>query len=121
MNILGQYLIVSLGFVILAVIEFAIISHLNRIGEEKKKYENNKVFPELTANLIDVKTSDQHKDNSKAKIGRTKKSIWKFAFTSIHTYDLIAFLVHFISFLAYNIIYWYQNLYWIQKRIKLVS
>ena len=74
MNILGQYLIVSLGFVILAVIEFAIISHLNRIGEEKKKYENNKVFPELTANLIDVKTRNQHQNNSKVKIGGRKKS-----------------------------------------------
>ena len=103
MNILGQYLIVSLGFVVGAVIEFAIINHLNTTREGEQKDENNRVFPEQKN--VNTKNKKNPQNNFKKK----NKFNFTFSFSSMNRFDLGAFLIHFLSFLLFNTVYWYQN------------
>ena len=104
MNVLGQYLIVSLGFVVGAMIEFAIIHHINATREGGHKDENNRVFPEQNNGNNKNKTNRQKKYKKKNKFNFT------FSFSSLNRFDLGAFLIHFLSFVLFNVVYWYQNL-----------
>ena len=104
MNILGQYLIVSLGFVVGAVIEFAIINHLNTTREGEQKDECNRVFPEKNNGNKNHKKDHRNKSKKKNKFNVT------FSFSSMNRFDLGAFLIHFVSSLLFNAVYWYQNL-----------
>ena len=104
MNILGQYLIVSLGFVVGAVIEFAIIHHLNATRKGELKNENNRVFPEQTNG------NNKNKKNRQKQFKKKNKFNVTFSFSSLSRFDLGAFLIHFLSFLLFNVVYWYQNL-----------
>ena len=103
MNILGQYLIVSLGFVVGAVIEFAIINHLNTTREGEQKDENNRVFPEQNNG------NKNNKKNLHNKSRKENKFNFTFSFSSMNRFDLGAFLIHFLSFLLFNVVYWCQN------------
>ena len=102
MNILGQYLIVSLGFVVGAVIEFAIIHHLNAARNGELKDENNRVFPEQNIG------NNKNKKNRQKKFKKKNKFNFRISFSSLNRFDLGAFLIHFISFSLFNVVYWYK-------------
>ena len=109
MNILGQYLLVSLGFVVVAVIEFALVDHLNRIVDLKRKSENEKKQTKQTkdAILTIAKLNTKVKPSQKYEV--KKKSTFMLVISSIRLFDFIAFLLHFLAFVAFNIVYWNQN------------
>ena len=104
MNILGQYLIVSLGFAIGAVIEFAIIHHINATRGGERKDDTNRVFPEQSNG------NKSTKKNRQKKFKKRNKFTFTFSFSSLNRFDLGAFLIHFLSFLLFNVVYWYQNI-----------
>ena len=113
MNILGQYLLVSLGFVVAAVIEFAFVDHLNRVADLKRKFTKENSASKNTKDAI-LSLTKLEKANSKVKPAQKneakKKSIFILVLSSIRLFDFVAFLLHFLAFLAFNIVYWNQNL-----------
>ena len=109
LNILGEYLLVSLGFVVAAIAEFALVILLNRKeklnhdnksltnSNEKKDYGFVRVFK--IREIDESKTIDSM--NSK------EKPQWKRP--SIYVVDFLAFWIHLSSFALYNMIYWVQH------------
>ena len=102
MTILGTYILVSLGFVAVAMIEFAVILLLNRkttpaISQEKgldRTKNDLKMFQSKTKiNTI----LDENIKNTKKQNG---------AVPPVHVLDLIAFCVHSSAYLIFNTLYW---------------
>ena len=120
---------VSLGFVVCALIEFAFILLLNRRVTKKKntlKYEqmsktnntNNlsivtpsrRVAPlaiveEKERMHLKIVKEMQHRKKLMKEIDRSFCSV-----PSVHVVDFVAFWVHLFFFSLYNCIYWSENL-----------
>ena len=102
MTILGTYILVSLGFVSVAMIEFAVILLLNRkttpvISQEKgldRTKNDLKMFHSKTK--IDTILGGNIKNTKKQNI----------AIPPVHVLDLIAFCVHSSAYLIFNTLYW---------------
>ena len=112
MNALGLYLIVSLGFVVTALLEFALVIFihrrmlLNKSGdnkvttgknEKRNKSRNTKIIGPMKSKMIpsisaSIKSIETNRDIK--------------ALPLISHIDLIAFGLHFLSFLIFNIVYW---------------
>ena len=110
MTILKEYMLASLGFVLGAMIEFAFINCYNRMVEMKKiirvdmpQLNNTKRkvrrFAELAPKIEPMKNEDE-----------LPFSGMRLFLSSINKAEMIAFFMHFSSFVLYNIVYWAQNL-----------
>ena len=100
---------VSLGFVIFAMIEFALVLLLNRRSATKTSAEDKqKLFRKN--DVVDIKIM-----NPKARIQPFQKKIttqdegFKFVMPPTHVVDIVAFWFHLLSFVFYNVIYWNEN------------
>ena len=104
MNILGEYVLVSLGFVLGAMIEFAFIDYFNRMKDKKSKINGD------TYDAIKKKTKKKNLKLAKlrSKIGPMNKKESQKKLTN--KMELIAFFLHFSSFVFYNVFYWIKNL-----------
>ena len=104
MTILGTYILVSLGFVAIAIIEFAFILLLKRRGSSEKIAEEDlgltKNKKMLSMLKVKTKTYPTLIDNIEEK-GKQKT----FA-TPINLLDLVAFCLHSSAFLIFNALYW---------------
>ena len=107
LNVLGEYLLVSLGFVVAAIVEFALVILLNRRAKLTLDTKGNNSSPrkDCTETLhvcqLRGKIWPKHLTNSNG------KSILKMP--SVYVVDFVAFWAHLSSFLLYNIIYWIQH------------
>ena len=104
MTILGTYILVSLGFVAIAMIEFAFILLLKRRVNLEKNAEddlcltrNNKMMSMLK---VQTKTYPTLIENFEENGKRPA-----FA-TPINLLDLVAFCLHSAAFLIFNALYW---------------
>ena len=106
MTILGIYILVSLGFVALAMAEFAFILLLNRrmsvstnankdLGIRKKE---KKGYPAKMRSKVKVNTNMNKAPKSVANQG--------VQIPPSHIIDVAAFCVHFVAFLVFNVMYW---------------
>jgi len=107
LNILGEYLLVSLGFVVAAMAEFALVILLNRRSK-------------LKTDATDLKNSHEEKNSEITHVSRfcpdteMKKpmkqgKISEWNMPSIYVVDFIAFWLHFSAFLLYNVVYWAKH------------
>ena len=88
-------MLASLGFVLGAIIESSFLNHFNQTAEMKQK--NNEDI---------MKTKVQPVNGYGGKpINRLKLCL-----SSLKKMNLIAFFLHFSSFLFYNMVYWIENL-----------
>ena len=91
MNILGVYVLASLGFVLGAMIEFAFIDHIHRMTELKQKDRNDKSLPEEKTSRLTSKIQPLRKKKEKP------ISSIKLFLSSLNGVDLMAFFLHFFS------------------------
>ena len=107
LNILGEYLLVSLGFVVAAMAEFALVILLNRRSKLKTDSTDPKNSTEVkNSGIIHVSRFCPDTEMKKPmKLG--KKSQWNMP--SIYVVDFIAFWLHFSAFLLYNTVYWAKH------------
>lgn len=103
MNILGLYVLASLGFVLGAMIEFAFVDHIHRMTALKERYRNDESLPEDKTAKLSSKINPLQKENAKA------ISLIKLFLSNLNGIDLMAFFLHFFSFLLFNAVYWIQN------------
>ena len=102
-NQLGIYLLVCLGFVVAAVLEFALIILIKRRASLKINLKDKEVRK--------VKEMRNHKKICPASKNTDQEATKpKFYVPPIHVIDVVSFWVHFSSFLIFNIIYWHNNL-----------
>ena len=110
MNILKEYMLASLGFVLGAMIEFAFINYYNRMAEMKKKIPvdmpqlNNKKRKKRRFAKLAPKIEPMKNEEEKPLSGM------RLFLSSINKAEMIAFFMHFSSFVLYNMVYWAQNL-----------
>ena len=107
MNILGEYVLVSLGFVLGAMIEFAFINYFNRMTDEKLKQNGD------SSDTIKKRTKKKPLKLSKLRSKIGPINVTKIQMNPIkltNKMELIAFFLHFSSFLFYNVFYWLKNL-----------
>ena len=110
MTILGTYILVSLGFVAIAMIEFAFILLLNRRAMVKVNAEGHE-------DLMKSSRKNVNFFGSKSKLNSILNGIWNdfekphVSAPKSHILDLVAFSLHFVSFLIFNTFYWnkYSN------------
>ena len=104
MTILGTYILVSLGFVAIAMIEFAFILLLKRrVNLEKSAEEGLSLTRSkkmLSMLKVKTKTYPTLIDNFEEK-GKQKPFV-----TPINLLDLVAFCLHSSAFLIFNALYW---------------
>ena len=116
MNALGLYLLVSLVFVILALVEFAFVALLSRVANP----DENKINDDKT----DIKTNEDIENPERKEAPNRQGSfvnVWikglekvqyqkKVAPFSnmppIHVVDVISFFLFTFLFVGFNIIYW---------------
>ena len=95
---------VSLAFVVVAMLEFACIILISRKGALKSITEKEIAKKNKDKKAMALKTKKNiHPSSNKAK---KEKSGAKLIIPPSHVIDSVAFCVHFLSFLIYNIIYW---------------
>ena len=110
MTILGMYILVSLGFVAIALIEFAFILFLKRrtefihdapkdlnLAQTKNKKNMRMLTSKVVASTVcrEVQKNDPQRD---------------LAVSKVHVIDMVAICVHFVAFLMFNIYYWNKYL-----------
>ena len=106
MTILGIYILVSLGFVAIALVEFAIILFLKRRAEfindapkdlNLNQKKNKKKMKMLKSKVVDSEICKEvRKNNPQLNLAASKA----------HVIDMVAICVHFVAFLMFNIYYW---------------
>ena len=107
LNVLGEYLLVSLGFVVAAIAEFALVILL------KRKHK-------LALDSKDNNNSFEQDDKDTVHGWQSRVKLWTKHFTEqirkltwnrplIYAVDFVSFWVHLSSFLLYNTIYWIQH------------
>ena len=110
MTILGTYILVSLGFVACAIIEFAFVLMLKRRNQSEmtikedidlvktKGQKHLKLFPPRSKinGILNVSNNEACKENAKA--------------SSVNRFDLAAFCLHLAAFLMFNAMYWNKYL-----------
>ena len=106
MNILGMYILVSLGFVAGAMIEFAFVILLNRRTmlkmndkQDSNRVEKNSKKQRITLKLKTKVTAINNvnlKDGSKTQASALP----------LHKLDLIAFCAHSAAYVVFNTWYW---------------
>ena len=106
MTILGIYILVSLGFVAIALVEFAIILFLKRRTE---------FINDAAKDLDLVQTKNMKKmrmRTSKVVCREVQKNDPQLNLTAlkVHVSDMVAICVHFVAFLMFNIYYWNKYL-----------
>ena len=107
MNILGEYVLVSLGFVLGAMIEFALVDYFKRMND--KKLKQNGDANDTINNRTVRKIPKFSRLRSKIRpINKTETQSYPIKLTN--KMELIAFFLHFSSFLFYNVFYWLKNL-----------
>ena len=121
LNALGSYLLGSLCFVVGALIEFALVVLINRVGstgskDEKNRLETHRVYnsaqkrawsPEgILFNRKPITTNPcvENKPMNKPRKLRI------FTLPSINGIDLAAFFVYLLLYLLFNCVYWAQYL-----------
>ena len=107
MNILGEYVLVSLGFVLGAMIEFACVNYFKRMNDEKLKQNGD------SSDTIKKRTKKKFSKFSRLRskirpINKTETQSHPMKLTN--KMELIAFFLHASSFLFYNVFYWIKNL-----------
>ena len=105
MTILGIYILVSLGFVALAMAEFAFMLLLNRRMSLSTNAKTNMGIRKKGSKgcLAKMKSKVQVKSN----ISHLKSVVeQRVQIPPAHIIDLVAFWVHFIAFLVFNLMYW---------------
>ena len=107
MNILGEYVLVSLGFVLGAMIEFALVNYFKRMNDKKLKQNGD---GHDTINNRSVKKIPKFSRlRSKIRpINKTENQSYPMKLTK--KMELMAFFLHISSFLFYNVFYWIKNL-----------
>ena len=94
MNALGIYLLVSLCFVVLAMIEFAIILLWSRVPRTNGAIVSPKVFERRASHF-----SGDKKEKHNLKKG-------PFGMSSMYILDFISFWSFLIFYLVFNVVYW---------------
>ena len=94
MNALGIYLLVSLCFVVLAMIEFAIILLWSRVPRTNAASVSPKVFERRTS----------HFNGDKKEKLDSKKG--PFGMSSMYILDFVSFWSFLIFYLVFNVVYW---------------
>ena len=102
MTILGTYILVSLGFVAVAMIEFAVILLLTRKTTPTIRQE--KGLDRTKNNLTMLQSKTKINTILDGNIKNTKKP--NVAIPPVHVLDLIAFCVHSSAYLIFNTLYW---------------
>ena len=106
MTILGTYILVSLAFVSIAMMEFAFIILLNRRTmmkintQEDKEKAKRKVKKSFRMANTKRKLKANHDKTSKQG-GKISVSV-----PPVHIVDFVAFWIHFSAFLLFNLFYW---------------
>ena len=94
-----------LGFVVVAMLEFALIILINRRATIQRNSQDKFISERKSAKSISSITKNwPHGIMDK----KEEKEI-KFVVPPIHVIDFIFFWVHLSSFLIFNIIYWSSN------------
>ena len=104
-NQIGKYLLGCLGFVVVAMLEFALIILINRRATIKKNSKDNFISERKSAKSMNSITKNWPNSIMEKK---EEKEI-RFAVPPIHVIDFVFFWVHLSSFLIFNIIYWNSN------------
>ena len=106
MNILGMYILVSLGFVACAMIEFAFVLLLNRRAmlkmndkQDSSRVENNSK-KHLKKLKLKTKVIAIHNGNLKGGCKTQASTL------PLHKFDLIAFCAHSAAYVIFNTWYW---------------
>ena len=89
MNAIGIYLLVSLGFVVAAMIEFALIILWNRAA---------------SVNIVEPKTIERTKSLFYSKMTESKKN--PFGMNAIYFLDFLSFWRFLACYAIFNFIYW---------------
>ena len=116
MNALGLYLLVSLVFVILALVEFAFVALLsrvanpdeNKINDDKTDYKTNediqnperKEAPNRQGSFVNVWIKGLEKVQYQKKVAPFSNM------PPIYVVDVISFFLFTFLFVVFNIIYW---------------
>ena len=110
MTILGTYILVSLGFVAVALVEFAFILFLKRrtefINDAKKDLDQTQKKSRKKLRMLKSKVAaskvcnEVRKNDSQTNSGLSK----------VHVIDMAAICVHFVAFLMFNVYYWSRYL-----------
>ena len=94
-----------LGFVVVAMLEFAFIILINRRATIKKNSIDNFISERKSAKSMNSIT----KNWPNSIIEKKEEKEIRFAVPPIHVIDFGFFWVHLSSFLIFNIIYWNSN------------
>ena len=102
LNALGMYLLVCLGFVVFALIEFSIVMFRNRTFSGLLKERRNIIVEER--NKVGVLEKIKMKDGSNGvtKFNGTAEKKKK----SVDKTDAVAFGVYLVLFIIFNCFYW---------------
>ena len=116
LNALGVYLLGSLVFVVLALLEFAFIVLLNRMPKivnknvhdgttEKGRYV---IAERLRRRKID---GEKNSSGNRLRKGEERLQLWNrfkviFNMPPIHVVDLITFCLYIFLFISFNAVYW---------------
>ena len=96
-----------LGFVVVAMFEFALIILINRREAAKRSFQDDKNNRERkSARKLRFKMKIQ----PTLKKAKSKNMEIKSIIVSAHVIDFVSFWIHFSGFLIFNIIYWNDNL-----------
>ena len=91
-----------LGFVVIAMLEFALIILINRRATIQKNSKNDTTRERKSAKSMNSVT----KVRPFSTLEKKQEKEIKFVVPPIHVIDLVFFWVHLSSFLIFNIIYW---------------
>ena len=125
-NYLGFYLLISIGFVVFALIEFAVIVVIHRRSTKKgtlskikqDQGSNNKISFKrpndefsLTPLSLNIRGSAKIIDSNEETNPMIEESgKCTLSISSIQAIDLGAFIFHFTAFLLFNFLYWNKYL-----------
>ena len=110
MTILGMYILVSLGFVAIALVEFAIILFFKRKTEftndapkdlDLTQKANKKKMRMLKSKVVASKLCNEV---------RKHDSQLNATLSKVDVIDMVAICVHFVAFFMFNVYYWNEYL-----------
>ena len=123
LNALGKYLLVSMIFVVAAMIEFAIVVMVNRMSSPKSNISSESKIDTISKKLFcGGRLKDQKQVGDDGKVPKenfkieTYKNIeqkeskknWMFFKSSVNAIDITAFLMFFSFYFVFNVQYWLQ-------------
>ena len=107
MNRIGEYILVCLSFVVAAVFEFALVILANRNATLKTNSEDDLgKGNDATKTMIMKATTKIHPTCKKGK----KNKEFKITVPPSYVFDSVAFFIHLLCFVIYNLKYWNENL-----------